>query len=127
VLPVSTIAEAFKSISPSPALGARPVSLNATLEPFTTSQPLHAAAKATIPSAPILGVGHLSIPTAGQPSTAIGQPASFNNNGGGQFYTLNDGTFFSMGGNLPNQFEDKSGNTVLSCRHCWGFKGHRLC
>ncbi|KAG0276296.1 hypothetical protein BGZ97_010107, partial [Linnemannia gamsii] len=31
-----------------------------------------------------------------------------------------------MGGNLPNQFEDKSGNTVLSCRHHWGFKGHRL-
>lgn len=50
-----------------------------------------------------------------------------NGNGGTQFYTLNDGTFFSMGGELPGQYEDKSGNTVLSCRHHWGFKGHRLC
>ncbi|KAF8930458.1 hypothetical protein BGZ47_000544, partial [Haplosporangium gracile] len=137
VTPVPTIAAAFKSIASSPALGARSVPpdvistmaspVSTYINPSTISQSPAMAVTAPTPDAPVLAVGHLPIPIIGQPSTAVSQPASSSSNGGAQFYTLNDGSFFSMGGNLPSQYEDKSGNTVLSCRHHWGFKGHRLC
>ncbi|KAK3827119.1 MAG: hypothetical protein JOS17DRAFT_831824, partial [Linnemannia elongata] len=137
VPPVPTIADTFKSIASSPALGARPVppdvvSIMASasptcVDPGTISQPPSVSVTASASNVPVLAVGHLPIPTTGQPSTAVSQPTSFSGNGGTQFYTLNDGTFFSVGGDLPSQYEDKSGNTVLSCRHHWGFKGHRLC
>ncbi|OAQ23314.1 hypothetical protein K457DRAFT_36664 [Linnemannia elongata AG-77] len=138
VPPVPTIADAFKNIATSPAnMGTHPVSPSMVsavasaptthVDPSAIPQLPPTAVTASAPDAPNVGVDHFPIPTTGQPPTAISQSASSDGNGGSQYYTVNNGAFFSIGGDLPSQYEDKSGNTVLSCRHHWGFKGHRLC
>ncbi|KAH7034387.1 hypothetical protein BKA57DRAFT_497026 [Linnemannia elongata] len=103
-----TIATAFKSISVSPASGARPFPTPATTNPVA-----------------VLSDATVTMPTK---STITAIPGSFTSSSTGvQFYTMQDGNYYNTGGYDPTTFPDKSGNTVLACRHHWPAKGHKLC
>ncbi|KAG0252750.1 hypothetical protein BGZ95_006535, partial [Linnemannia exigua] len=103
-----TIATAFKSIAASPASGARAPSIPSSTTPIEavpgapTSKPITSAA--TADSGNIVSSGT-----------------------GVQFYTLQDGNFYNTGGFNPPAYPDKTGNTILACRHHWPAKGHKLC
>ncbi|KAG0248544.1 hypothetical protein BGZ95_008008, partial [Linnemannia exigua] len=73
----------------------------------------------------------MSVPTPGTlalSGPAVPIPRTLASSGPGvQFYSLQDGSFYNTGGSLPSTFADKTGNTILECRHHWTPKGHELC
>ncbi|KAG9062226.1 hypothetical protein KI688_006558 [Linnemannia hyalina] len=104
----NTISTAFRSIASSPASGARDTADAALPLPVAASPPKDSEPSASAAAVPIPG----NLASSGT---------------GVQFYTLQDGNFYNTGGSLPTTFGDKSGNTVLECRHHWPPKGHKLC
>ncbi|KAK3845597.1 MAG: hypothetical protein J3R72DRAFT_521162 [Linnemannia gamsii] len=102
------IATTFRSIAASPASGAR-----------APSMPSSTAAVEAVQSVPL--------PMPINSANSVDSSNSGSSGTGMQFYTLQDGHFYNTGGFNPPTYPDKTGNTILACRHHWPAKGHKLC